>query len=391
MADTLTPTEQCLKTHMAVRFKDVILVFSRTIRGHSEYVAEGISPVASLFTVYTTWVYNLWTEEWRKNAISTQKGISPPGQTAVVIGTVVYIFGEFTHKNMLRRVRRDANGSFVWRICHAKDKTKLPSPRIYHCAWAHREKMWVFGGVGKSIDDYLNDHGTFIPRPGETDGSNNQLFSYNPSTKVWINMKCSGEIPSPRYSASTAIIQDNVWLYGGTTENNNHCNDLYKLNMHSFTWTNIETSMPRPNGRNAASLTPISVSQLVLHGGQHHFMLSYYVLNDRILQDNQKLKKTWIFDIPSHTWRQHPVVETAYRYDHTGITGLNSSVIVLGGSTMHCKESQHHVESTTFCVMLEPKPDPKSLQQMAIRMIYKHRSKLPWENLPKKLTCKIMG
>ena len=84
------------------------------------------------------------------------------------------------------------------------------------------------------------------------------------------------------------------------------------------------------------------------------------------------IKTSWIFDIQSHQWKQHPKADHNKWY-HTCITGLNSSVIILGG------------ENTIFGVTLEP----KSLQQQAIQMINKHRSELPWLNLPNKLREKL--
>ena len=37
------------------------------------------------------------------------------------------------------------------------------------------------------------------------------------------------------------------------------------------------------------------------------------------------------------------------------------------------------------------KYQPKTLQQLATETVYKHRNNLPWQKLPKKLICKIMG
>ena len=35
--------------------------------------------------------------------------------------------------------------------------------------------------------------------------------------------------------------------------------------------------------------------------------------------------------------------------------------------------------------------EPKTLQQLATETVYEHRDNLPWQKLPKKLICKIMG
>ena len=289
-------------------------------------------------------------------------------RTGVVIGTHVYIFGGRSHNNMLRKLITNAKGSFVWSKIHIEDQTKVPSPRTNHCAWEHGEKMWVFGGHGPSPVDYLNNHGDYRPLLPHFSSSqtNNQLFSYDPTTVTWINIRCSGEVPSPQHEASTAKIHDTVWLYGGTTEFCFHSNELYELNMHSFAWTKIEATCQKPKETSMASLTPISASHLLLYGGNQHMNT-----------------KPWIYNVQTHAWSRHPTAKRHCRWNHTGITGLNSSVIILGGEVALAKKK---TKKTILSVILEP----KSLKKLAIQMIYKHRSELPWENLPKSLTCNIM-
>ena len=326
MADKLPPLENCL----AVRLKDCILVLSK----HSHF---------SIFSDKSAiWMYNLWTETWMKYDIIPKPKPEVNGHTGVVIGTDVYICGERGYKSMLSKLTRNPKGKYAWSIIHIEDQSKVPSPRFDCCAWEYGEKMWVWGADGPSTDD--------------------QLLYFDPSTKTWINVKCSGEVPSPGNRASTTKMQDNVWLHETTTINYSCSLGLYTLSMHSFTWTRIETTMPKPIRNSKASLTPISASQLLSYGG--------------FSQDisDKNLTLSWIFDIQSRQWKQHPIAETYHRWNHTGITGLNSRVIILGGG------------NTISVVILEP----KSLEQLAIQRIYKHRSKLPWKKLPKKLTCKIM-
>ena len=312
---------------------------------------------------YEVWIYNLWTEEWRKYAVPEQKGLPiSRSYSGVVIRNDIYIFGE----NMFGKLT-SKNGLFVWSMIHPADQAKVPSPRVFHCAWEHGEKMWVFGGFGLSPVDYLNDHGEFILLSGVY-GNNNQLLSYDPSTDIWTNVKCSGEVPSPRNRASSAKMHDNIWLCGGETGpfTDIGFNDVYKLNMHSFVWTKIETtlplsSVPSLNCGLVASLTPISASQLLWYEG------------NRNTKDIPR-----IFDVQSHTWTPYPIAKSHHKCKHTGITGLNSNVIILG------KKILHQVKNL-ISVTLEP----KCLQQQAIQMIYKHRSNLPWKMLPQELISKM--
>ena len=265
----------------------------------------------------------------------------------------------------------------------AKDQAQTPSPRQYHCAWEYGEKMWVFGGYGLPPTGYLNDHGNFVPylQPSGLPGVNNQLLWYDPSTGTWTNVKYSGEVPSPRCKAFTTVITEKMWLYGGSNDRVVTNDSLYELNMQSFVWTQIETNMPRPQvkftGGFHAPLTQISADQFVLYGGTRGGNLNISNI-------------PWIFDVQSHTWSRHPKTEGHPQWSHKHIvlvTCLKNNVIILAKKT---KSAWIQDEATDFSVMLDC-IEPKSLQHLAIQMIYKHRSKLPWESLPRKLSCKISG
>ena len=136
--------------------------------------------------------------------------------------------------------------------------------------------------------------------------------------------------------------------------------DLYELNMLSFSWTQIETGMPRPLiGHFQGSLTPMQDNYLVLHG-----RLGEY--------------STWIFDVESYMWRTH--FKQDFRYFHLSITGLNGDVMILGGMT----------SDTTYKPFVNVRLWPKSLQQLAMRIVYGNRTDLPWKSLPPKMIRKMM-
>ena len=174
--------------------------------------------------------------------------------------------------------------------------------------------------------------------------------------------------PSPRSSASAAIIEDKFWLYGGSDPAIIH-EDMYELNMLSLSWTRVDT-IQKPTKGCYSTLTPITGSHLVLHGGSGDVM------------------SPWIFDVDSCTWRQLPsdFIDRHGRCKHSAITGLRRNVIIIGGWIDKLHED-YDVYTPFFCVMFEP----KSLQQIAMKTIYEQRTELPWKILPQKLICQIMG
>ena len=203
------------------------------------------------------------------------------------------------------------------------------------------KKLWLFDGIALSQD-----------------GDSNELYCCDPSVQTLSSVICTGSIPPPRSTASAAVIQDKVWLCGGKDDSLKF--DLYELNMYSFSWTQLETGMPRPLIGDAPSgtLTRIQGNHLVLHGGVG-------------LHENS----TWIFDVESYTWKMH--CEQDFRHYHSGINGLHDDVVIIGG-----------FGSDKPFVNL--RLSPKSLQQLAMRAVYGNRTGLPWKSLPPTLIHKMV-
>ena len=68
--------------------------------------------------------------------------------------------------------------------------------------WEYDAKMWIFGGITPS-----------------SLSANDQLLSYDPCAQMWTNVAYSGDIPAPRSSASSAIVNHRVYVHGGNISN----------------------------------------------------------------------------------------------------------------------------------------------------------------------------
>ena len=291
---------------------------------------------------------------------------------AVVVDATLYTFGgldaKFNHRNALWTLNKTKTESFTWSFIKFQHDKESPSPRNGHTGWEYGGKLWVFGGEGPSPEHYLNDNGTAefiaLQYPYEC---NNQLLCYDPSTHKWTNPQCFGFFPSPRFDHVSAIIKDNVWVLGGNTPSFDSRNDTFELSMDCLTWTHIQTNHPHQMLRESCSLTALSDHQLVLYLGCEIDQQIWLPFSD-----------TWIMDVRSHSWTQYTRKDHARRW-HTGSTGLNNNVIIIGGvNDFNTYESYNSV----FLVMLKA----KSLQQLAMQTIYKHQDELNWNCLPKKLT-----
>ena len=341
MSDETGPRGIC--GHVAVRLDQYILAF-----GGTDVENEAISK-------RIIWIYNLYTEKWKKHTIP---GIleAPPTfyeqNSAVAIGSDVYMFDGRTY------VKKDPDnalwmlstsiGNIYWKRIISEC---TPSYRCDHSGWEHEGKMWIFGGY-YGIMSYCNE-----------------LLCFNPSTNEWTTPKCSGSVPTPLGQHATTQVKDKVWLFGGM--NPAFLDDLFELDMSSLTWTEIPTTQPRPNGRLYFSLNAITESKLLLHGSM------VGVFDTQSLEEQPSEEgSSWIMDLPSQSWKKCFSFEGS-SHSHTGTTGLNKCVIMIGGQNSY---------NSTFSLRLEP----KLLQQLAAQTIDKHKDLVQWKYLPNKLIA-ILG
>ena len=365
--------------HVAVQLDHYILVFGGVYNDK--------------FGPRIIWMFNLYTETWRKHVIPRNITVPPTkrGASAVVIGPAIYMFGGIYSKSISRgralfrgtlmhghdvsnavwQLRRKPEGHFVWD--QIKSKRNVVSPRCWHSGWEYRGKLWVFGGKGEYRPTrFLNDNGDFTAF--NEDYVNNQLLCFDPSCQAWDNPKCFGDIPEPRRSHATSTVGAKTWLFGGIGERNNAFDDLFELDMDSLTWTKILTGQPKPSKLYACTLTPLSDDKLILHGGY------YRIHRGKTVHD------TWILDLPSMTWRIYDTgLQGPQRTRHTCTKGINGQVIIIGGQRAEINEvgsRYYHCYIYKHChIVLEP----KSLQQLATQTIHKNRESLSWQTLPRKL------
>ena len=358
--------------HVALRLNNNIVIIGGLNRDSSDKSLRILVPMHEIF------MYNLYTEQWRnlKPHIPGNKVPAPRCQArAAVIGKDVYMFGGNPtlgnhYFNDLWKLTSITKGGFTWCEIEFQCDVKLPSPRKDHSAWEYEDCMWVFGGevdFDHDQSEYLNDHGEF------SDGFTNQLLCYDPSTQLWTNPQSFGTIPSPRRNHSTALIGDKVWLLrgcGGRHGSRIEENFFFQLDMKSMTWTHTLTNNTIPVPQRFSSLVAVSNTQLVVYG------ITKFDIGEG--------SDTWIIDLPSSTWRKY-TSKDEHRWAETCSAGVNKCAVIIGGAYAPKNSGLQQTSRLIFEVMLEP----KSLQQLAMKMIYSEQDKLPWTCLPPKLTAQL--
>ena len=332
--------------------------------GNFIIVIGGVERRDKLVSTHEIWKYNLSTGGWKK--LAPDKRVAPEpfySAVAVAVEGSIYTFGGLDMKrerrNALWTLSSTEKGCFTWSSMKHQHEEESPSPRNGHTGWEYAGKLWVFGGEGPSPDGYLHQQGTFA-RSCFGLLANNQLLSYNPNTKNWTDPQYSGAVPRPRWGHASAVIGAKVFLFGGYIENQGCRNDFFQLDMLSLTWTKLGIGQPSP--RHSCSLTATLDNQLVLHGGQS---AASRTLND-----------TWLMDLTSYSWKQNTSMKYHGRQNHTATLGLNNNVIIVGGY----KDFEDAYDSVFYI-----KFQPRSLQELASCIVYKHKADLPRQCLPQKL------
>ena len=349
--------------HMAVRLQDNIVVIRTT---HPRNI----------------WVYNLYTEHWRKYRACTRK--APDWKTFIdvsgfAIGQGIYVVAPQNHHMASLWKLTRSRGSFSWSDIVIN---RAPSFRKNSACWEYGEKLWMFGGYGPNPAEvgYVNEYVDFKHTHWVryiTYGLNNQLICFDPSCQEWTSHKCSGNVPSPQCHSS-AIIGDEAYVYA-KIEDQIWLNDFHKLDMRNLTWTEIRTVPQIPQPLIGPSLNAITGNQLVFHGIQKLTGHSGFAETKWISKIT-----TWILDVDSMSFREYKATMDDDRHKHRSVRGLNSCVMLIGGSKLYAPNTNI---TSSYGIRLEP----KSLQEVAMKMIYENQEALPYKQLPMKLIQKIMG
>ena len=355
--------------HMAVRLEHYVVMFG------------GIDSSSKVLPCRVIWLYNLYTEMWTKHVLSYK---SPAPSTmcsacAVEINKDIYMFGGeteiYAQTNALWKLTRTRNGRFAWREIEAssmKPSERKPSPRSQHSAWAFDKKLWIFGGCKYDAQQNIGE-GDAVLIYYDYD---NQLFFFDTSCDEWTHPKCTGQTPPPGCNHATTVAGNKVWLYGGEYVRDNYVH-LHELDMQSLTWTIIDTGFNKPPYDHLLSLidctlTAVTENTLLLHA-----------LGS--LSSSHSSCNAWILDLSSMSWRHYQSMQSAVTHGgYQSCVGINSDVIVLGGCcTDEASSSVIHENVVSHVKPLEP----RSLQRLAMKIVYMHHNVLPWKQcLPTKLT-----
>ncbi|CAM9634761.1 unnamed protein product [Chrysoparadoxa australica] len=192
-------------------------------------------------------------------------------------------------------------------VCWTKAQTngqRCP-PRGGHSCIVADFQLVVFGG------HRFNTGNTFIYL--------NDIWVLDIETMTWQEVRCSGELPAPRYGHSCELVGSRMFVIGGKGEKNELYRDVYFLDLLDWTWSNVNTTSAGPSQRfNHASV--LVGRKIVVHGGWD---------GDNCFGD------LWVFDTDSFSWMQPRTggLPPSPRYGHK-LQLLPEGFILLSGGVM---------------------------------------------------------
>jgi len=164
------------------------------------------------------------------NLIKTT-GELPNGRSAhvgAVFGKKYYVFGGWDGAVQYNDIFALKLDTLVW----AKIPTEIensPHPRCSHTVAVSnsRKSMFIFGGYGGKVRNYLND-----------------LWEFCFERNTWTLLTGRGEIPSPRSRMRMVEWNGKLFVFGGW-DRAVHYDDLFEYDIESSVWTKLNIKDPQ--------------------------------------------------------------------------------------------------------------------------------------------------
>lgn len=258
---------------------------------------------------------------WCKHTISVKDGDEsnrPPPRSChsfTVVGTNAYMFGGLTHfgtddddsddvrpSQEIYKLNLGAKIELEW--CKLNVNGSKPLPRWRHTATLFENtQILVFGGF-HTTDHRMNDVWVFDTIGGSWNQPNakHNLEAAVPcqlSNIEWPN------VPPPRAGHSSTLVGDLIYIfggYGGLGYSRRDLDDLYSLNVYTWTWNKVIPKGTAPEKRSGHQALGVE-KKIYIFGGAN----SAAQFSDVNILDTESDPPLWsklASGLPSPTWNQ---------------------------------------------------------------------------------------
>eukprot|EP01080_Neovahlkampfia_damariscottae_P001190 gene1190-10704_t len=171
---------------------------------------------------------NTWSE------LNTDGDIPTPryGHSAVCYDNCMYVFGGYDSESfscndifelnlgISKKSILNPSETLKWKKIELKQS---PPVRFHHKCILETDTMIIFGGIHQGIK-HLND-----------------LWIYNFKDNEWIELQTTGKKPKERYGHQIFLVNDNLFVYGGT-EKDSEIKSIDYINFKDLKWKSLNLS-----------------------------------------------------------------------------------------------------------------------------------------------------
>lgn len=156
---------------------------------------------------------------------------------------------------------------------------------------------------------------------------------------LWHKIRCTGEIPAPRYGHSSHLLGSRLFIFGGRGPKGAIYKDTFYLDLESWTWIPISTSSNSPTAR-FFHASEIVGRKIVIHGGW---------------DGSDTFNDLWIFNTELFSWMQPRTAGfgPSARYGHSLTLSPDGRLFIFGGCSLDKESSVPKYHRDTFILDTE--------------------------------------
>ncbi|XP_047660426.1 acyl-CoA-binding domain-containing protein 6 [Tachysurus fulvidraco] len=153
--------------------------------------------------------------------------------------------------------------------CYAEAKECLPGVYCFDVVTLKWEKLNT-GGVAlktlrhssAALGDNIYIYGGILEGTPRDD-----LMMFNTVSLIWTPIKTSGTPPSARYNHTCAVVNEQIFLFGGCEADGSYYKDIHVLNIETLTWQKCEVKGESPLSCTGQTFTAHRDKDIYMFGG----------------------------------------------------------------------------------------------------------------------------